>query len=145
MHLRRLCLTGRLMLFVGQKYVDRYQKILLKPGVVFHQPQNWSLCQQHRGLIVSAGYSLNKVRPKLTPGKPTLAGNIATIRPSLLKTGPGKEGLLQLRAGADRALLWPWLPCLTNPAQPAPPLDQHCLKIRKIWPDVRRLAKISCC
>ena len=69
------------------------KRILLKPGVVFHQPQNWSLCQeQHRGLIVSAGYSLNKVRPKLTPGKPTLAGNIATIRPSLLKTGQGRQG-----------------------------------------------------
>lgn len=65
---------------------------------VFHQLQNWSLCQQ---LIVSAArYSLNKVRPKLTPGKPTLA---AATLPQLGRacSKQGRAGLLQLRAGAD--------------------------------------------
>ena len=60
---------------------------------VFHQLQNWSLCQQ---LIVSAArYSLNKVRPKLTPGKPTLA---AATLPQLGRacSKQGRAGLLQL-------------------------------------------------
>ena len=100
---------------------------------VFHQLQNCSLCQQ---LIVSAGYSLNKVRPKLTPGKPTLGATLPQLGRACSKQG--RAGLLQLRAGADRRACFGHS-CFSKP------LDRHCLKIRKIWPDVRRLAKISCC
>ena len=64
------------------------------PGCVSSAPELFSVPEAAaaaQGLIVSAGYSLNKVRPKLTPGKPTLRGNIATIRPGLLKRRPASR------------------------------------------------------
>ena len=63
------------------------------PGCVSSAPELFSVpaAAAAQGLIVSAGYSLNKVRPKLTPGKPTLRGNIATIRPGLLKRRPASR------------------------------------------------------